>query len=215
MSTDFDRIRNLPGKVGLRPGDKTERQTDLPVDHRLTFTPDKDEKWTFERGSILLNGDDVNEIINQVGEDIGSLNFLSFALDEYRSYVWNNHGKTHTKFNGKINAFLEKILSRLGGIYDGIMGGVRFEYSDGDLWVNNINLRAVLNLYRIRPTQKARCYLVGLRNKLALILGSQNGNARYNHVAAEAERLFNEISCVIDNIPPDDINLCLPEPRSC
>ena len=215
MSSNINKIRNLPDKVRIRPDGLTDRSSDLPLDHRLTFSPSPDEKWSFEGDQILLNGEDVNQIINELGEDIHSLNCISSGLDEYRQYVWQNHGVGFSKFNGRVNALLEKVLGRLGGIYDGIVGGVRFEYSEGDLWINNINLHKMLNLYRIRPTQKARCYLVGLRNKLALILSSQNGSAHYDGIMAEAERLFNEISCALDNIPPDDAHLCLPSAGSC
>lgn len=215
MSSEIGKIRSLPGKIGFGPSGKTEGATDLPLDHRLTFSPSKDEKWTFEDNQIFLNGQDANEVINEMGEDIHGLNCISAALDEYRQFVWSKNGRSLGKFNGKVNALLEKVLGRMGSIFDGIIGGVRFEYSNGDLWVNNINLRTVLNLYKLRPTQKAKCYLVGLRNKLALILGSQNGNPRYDGVTAEAERLFNEISCVIDQIPPDDAPLCLPAAGSC
>lgn len=210
MSSEINRIRDLPSKARLRPGESVKGASDLPLDHRLTFSPSKDEKWTFEGDQIYFNSYDVGELINEAGNDIQYLCGLSGGLDQYRQHVWEMGGKSAGKFNGRVNALLGKILGRLGSIYDGLFSGVRFEYTGGDLWINDVNIGAVLKLYRLRPTRKARCYLVGLRNKLGLIIGTQNGSARYDGIMPEAERLFNEISCALDSISPDDANLCLP-----
>lgn len=210
MSSEINRIRNLPSKVRFRHGESAEGATDLPLDHRLTFSPSSDEKWTFEDEHVYFNEFDVNELINDSGHDIHFLCGLSAALDQYRQHVWDKGGKSEEKFNGMVNALLEKILCRLGNIYDGIFSGLRFEYTGGDFWINDVNVRLVVNLYRLRPTTKARCYLVGLRHKLSLIISAQNGSARYNGVTSIAAELFNDISCALDSITPDDVGRCLP-----
>jgi len=207
MSLNINRIR---GKDRFRASEIDKNVSDLPLDYQLTFDASADEQWKFEDEHIYYNDEDVNEIINESANDIHCLNNLSVGLDQYRQYVWERGSKSHGKYNGTVNALLEKILGRLGNIYDGLVGGVHFEFCDGDFWINNVNLRSVLKLYKIRPTNKARCYLFGLRNKLGLILGSQSGNPRYNGVNKEAEKLFNEISCALDKIPVDDSNLYLP-----
>lgn len=214
MSSEINRIRDLANRVKFRRGEKTEKTTDLPVDHRLTFCPSKDEKWTFEDNHIYFNNSDVNELINESTNDIHTLCGLSASIDHYRQHIWNNGGKSQAKFNGVVNALLEKILGRLGSIYDGLFSGLRFEYVEGDFWINDINIRSVLKLYRIRPTSKARCYLIGLRNKLGLIMGAQNGSARYDGVKSIAEEIFNEISCTLDQITPDDVYRALPAHRA-
>jgi len=214
MSSEINRIRDLVGKVRIRSGDRTEGATDLPLDHRLSFCPSKDEKWTFEGDHVYLNDTDVNELINGIGNDVRYLSGLSAAIDQYRQHVWKNGGKSEGKFNGAVNALLDKILGRLGSIYDGLFRGVRFEYSNGDFWVNDVNVCSVLKLYRLKPTSKARCYLVGLRSKLGLIISTQNGSARYDGVKPIAEELFREISCALDHIPPDDGSRALPAHRS-
>lgn len=213
MINKINRLREE--RIKERSGEEVGGASDLPLDHRLSFNPTKDERWSFEGDHVLFNGDDVNELINEFSNDIHCLNNLSASLDQYRQYVWMRGGKSMGKYNGTVNALLEKILGRLGNIYDGLVGGVKFEFSKGDFWVNNINVRAVLSLYRLRPTRKARCYLVGLRNKLALILCSQNGSPHYHGISAEAERLFNEISCALDQIPTDDDYLSLPSAGAC
>lgn len=210
MSSEINRIRDLPSRVRIRQGESAEAAPDLPLDHRLTFSPSKDEKWTFEGEQIYFNGYDVGELINEAGNDIRCLCGISGGLDQYRQYVWEMGGKSAAKFNGRVNALLEKILGRLGSIYDGLFSGVRFEYANGDIWINDVNIGSVLKLYGLRPTCKARCYLVGLRNKLGLIISAQNGSARYDGIMPEAERLFSEISCALDSIAPDDVGLCLP-----
>ena len=210
MASQIDRIRDLPNKVRFRSDKRTEGATDLPLDHRLTFSPSTDEKWTFEDEHIFFNGFDANDLINESGTDVHYLSGLSAALDQYRQFVWMRGGKSAAKFNGTVNALLEKILGRLGGIYEGMFSGVHFEYNGGDFWINGVNINAVLKLYKLRPTRKARCYLVGLRNKLGLLLSSQSGSHRCDGVAAEAERIFSEIAMALDSIAPDDADLCLP-----
>ena len=213
MSININRLRDRLRIIG---SDKeTQSTSDLPADHRLTFRPSRDETWTFEDDQVLLNDEDVNELINENSNDIHCLNYLSSGLDSYRQHVWQTVGTANGKYNGKVNALLEKILGRLGNIYDGLVGGVSFEMSGGNFWINNVNLRSVLKLYQVRPTPKARCYLVGLRNKLALILQAQNGNSRYDGIREEAVHLFNEISCALDRIPADDSNYLLPAAGNC
>ncbi len=214
MSSEINKIRNFGGASRIRPGERTTGVEDLPLDHRLSFSSAPDEKWTFEENHVLFNGHDVNELINESGNDIRYLSGLSAGIDQYRKHVWERGGRSEGKFNGTANALLEKILGKLGSIYDGLFMGLRFEYTGGeDFWINDVNLKAVLNLYRLRPTMEARCYLIGLRNKLGLIIGAQNGSARYDGVKQMAEELFGEISCALDSIAPDDMDRALPPHR--
>lgn len=213
MSSEINRIREFSSRLKVRSDGKTSSVQDLPLDHRLSFNPSKDEKWTFEGDHIYFNDTDVNEMINGAGNDVHYLSNLSSALDHYRQFIWNRGGKAEGKFNGTVNALLEKILGRLGGIYEGLFRGLRFEYSNGDFWINDVNVASVLKLYRLRPTAKARCYLVGLRSKLGLILNSQNGSGRYDGIKTVAEELFRDISCALDQIAPDDVGRALPAHR--
>ncbi len=212
MNININRLRE---KIRIGSDKHSQSVSDLPIDHRLTFNPSSDEKWTFEDDHIFYNGYDVNELIDEQANDIGCLNGISYGLDEYRQYVWQQFGQGNGKYNATVDALLGKVLGRLGNIYDGLVGGVSFEFSNGDFWLNNINVRKVLNLYRVRPTNKARCYLVGLRNKLGLILESQNGNHRYDGVHEIAKQLFHEISCTLDQIPIADANYYLPAAGGC
>ncbi|MFH1873970.1 MAG: hypothetical protein ABH859_02150 [Pseudomonadota bacterium] len=212
MGININRLRE---KIRLGSDKHSQSVSDLPLDHRLTFNPSPDQQWNFEDDHVYYNGQDINDLINEYANDIGCLNGISLSLDEYRQYVWENFGRGNAKYNSTIDALLGKVLGRLGNIYDGLVGGVSFEFSNGDFWLNNVNVRTVLNLYRVRPTNKARCYLVGLRNKLGLILASQNGNHRYHGVHEVAQQLFHEISCALDKIPTTDANFCLPAARAC
>ena len=214
MSSEINRIRDWQSKVRFGSKKPTEGATDLPLDHRLTFCPEKDEKWTFESEHIYFNDYDVNELINGNSNDIRCLCGLSSAIDQYRQFVWKKGGKSAGKFNGIVNALLEKILGRLSSIYDGLFRGLRFEYTSGDFWINGVNIRTVLRLYMIKPTEKARRYLLGLKNKLGLILSPRNGSARYDGIKPAAEELFNEISLILDQVPADDAYRALPPHRA-
>lgn len=200
--------RTIPRTSGYGTCSK-ERVSDLPLDHRLSFYPSFDEKWTFdEERWIRLNDVSVEEMLADGGDDIQLLCGLSHGLGGYQQHVWTKGGKSLEKFNGVVNALQNKIFGKLGKIYDAITGGVRFESNGEDFWINNINVRSVLNLYRLRPTQKARQYLWGLRDKLGLILSRRQSSTMYDGISKQARELFDEISLALEYIPAD-APLCL------
>ncbi len=196
----FSRVQPR-GKAGSAKG--AERREDLPLDHQLTFSPEPDEKWTFEEGrGILLNGEDVKGILSENGNNVRALCGVSQGLYDYQQFVWGkNGGKDRAAFNGTVASLQDSIQGRLGSIYDGLTAGVHFECLGEDFWVNNVNIRSVLKLYVMKPTEAARCYIEGLRDKLSLILSRQQSSTRYDAVHEKAVQLFNEISMVLECVP--------------
>lgn len=189
---------------GARQGDgqKATSCEDLPLDHQLSFTPEKDEKWTFEEGrGVMLNDEQVKEILAENGNDVRTLCGLTQGLYEYQQYVWSKGGKEREKFNGSVASLQDSILGRLGHLYDGLTAGVHFECEGADFWVNNVNIRSVLKLYMLKPTESARRYIEGLRDKLALILSRQQTSTKYDAVYEQAVQLFHEVSMVLECVP--------------
>jgi len=188
--------------VGGRTG-RTERTTDLPLDHQLTFQPSPDEKWTFRENSrIYINDTDVREAVHENPNDVGLMCGVSHGLYEYQQFVWSKGGKQHSSFNAAVDSLQHSVLGRIGSIYDHITGGMQFELEGEDLWLNNVNVRSVLKLYALRPTEAARTYLEGLREKVGLILSRRRTSSKYDAVADEAARLYDEISIVLKTVPP-------------
>ena len=207
MVINFRKIDRL--RSGSIKGGKSEKahETDLPLDHQLTFNYDSCEKWHYKNGHIFVNDEDADNLINRNQNDISLLTGLSSALDIYKNYVWNKGGGSHDKFNAAINSLQGKIVGRLGSIYEGIIGGVRYEFSGEVLWINNVNIKAVIALYRLRPTEKARSYLKGLRDKLFLIIARQQSNPRVNGVHEVVHSIIDEIEVVLKSCAPSDTRL--------
>jgi hypothetical protein len=204
MTDYINRLRRTDRSGRVSGDGRTEHCTDLPLDHRLTFSAGPGEKWTFdEERKIRLNDEDVGELIHEGANDIGLLCGLSQGLYDYQQHVWSKGGKEREKFNAQVFSLQATIHHRLGSIYDGLTGGVHFECKGSDFWINNVNICSVLNLYRLRPTDKARQYLCGLRDKLGLILSRRHSSTRYDGVMPKARELLDEINLVLELIPPD------------
>lgn len=209
MSAYINKLRGLRSRADIARGGGTERNTDLPLDHRLTFCPAFDEKWTFdEERKICLNDIEAEDILKEGGDNIGVLCGLFQGASDYQNNVWARGGKGREKFNAAVDSLKSTVQRKLGNIYDNLTGGIAFECVDDDLWINDVSVRSVLNLYRIKPTNKARIYLAGLRDKLGLILERRQTNPRYDGVSDRVKNLFNEISMALEYCPPD-APLCL------
>lgn len=197
----YGRIRG--GRDVSRSGRSTSA-ADLPLDHRLSFKPSPDEHWTFEDdGSLCMNGVDIGEMVDDEREDVRFLCCLTRALHDYQLFVWAKGGKGQADFNAKVFALQDKIHGRLGDIYDNLTGGMKIELSDGEFWLNNINVRKVINLFYQNPSERVRQYLIGLRDKLGLILSKHRTTKRYNGVHKEVDTLFHDISLALEYIPAD------------
>jgi hypothetical protein len=199
----FQNIQRFLGVRGKgRDGGRTTGAEDLPLDHRLTFKPEADEHWTFEEGrGLLLNGEDVRTIVRDAPNDVRTLCGVSQGLDDYQQFVWARGGKDKAAFNGAVGALQHAIVGRLGSLYEGLTGGLHVEWTGEDFWINNVNVRAVVKLFALRPTDAGRRYLEGLQQKLDLILSRRRLSRKDDAVAAEAKRLHDEISVVLQCVP--------------
>ncbi|MFA4972248.1 MAG: hypothetical protein WC683_06515 [bacterium] len=211
MISNIRRLTDLTRKV-IGRGGKAERThaTDLPLDHQLTFNPEPDQRWTFDQGSgVCVNDCSVRELVHDNPNDVGLLCGLSHGLYSYQKFVWSKGGKENAPFNGMIMSLQHVVLGRLGNIYDTITGGMSVELEGDDLWLNNINVRSVIKLYELRPTEAARSYIEGLRDKVGLILSRRKTSSKYDAVCDEAAKLYEEINIVLATVP------CPGPPRLC
>ncbi|MFH1830210.1 MAG: hypothetical protein ABH871_05490 [Pseudomonadota bacterium] len=197
-------INKLNRASRKKTGDREsiKKSSDLPLDHRLTFSPSKDERWTFKDGNILLNDTDVKKIIRECANEVSTLCAVSQGLYNYQQFVWSKGGKENAPFNGVAGSVQHTIQGRLCNLFDGLTDGVHFESDGEDFWINNVNVRSVIKLYCIRPTEAARCYLEGLRNKVGLILSRRQTSTRYDAINEQAQKIYGEITMVLENIAP-------------
>lgn len=204
MIDNINKFHRISPRRG-RYSPKVDSHTRPLLDRLLTFAPHPDEEWTFdeEKRRIFVNGEDIGRFIGDLRNDIGFLCGCSEALEEYRRFVWGRGGKGKAVFNGIMKSLQDKIHCHLISIYDDLTGGVHFESDGKEFWINNVNVGSVLKLYRLRPTEKARLYLLGLRDKLGLILARQRSSTRYDGIYEQALKLIEEIRITLECVPAD------------
>lgn len=206
-----DFVRNIRGKRSGRitsGSDDVTGAEDLPLDHRLSFEPEKDERWTFEGdGKICVSGIDLEELINsaRTERDVALLCGASRGLQEYQLFVWSKGGRDEAQFNGRVQALQDKVHGILAHLYDSLTGGVDFDFSDGEAWLNDVSVRKAIHLYVQNPTVNRRQYLIGLRDKLGLILARRRSNSIHDAVRTEAKVLLDEIKMALDMVPANNV----------
>lgn len=212
-------VKNIRGKRSGRVSsdhDDVSGCDDIPLDHRLSFEPEKDERWTFERdGRVLVNDVDLEELVNSARSerDVALLCGASRGLQEYQLFVWSKGGKEHAQFNGRVQALQDKVHGILARLYDSLTGGVDLDLSEGEAWLNNVSVRKAIHLYVQNPSIGRRQYLIGLRDKLDLILARRRSNSVYDAVSAEAKSLLEEINMALDMVPASNV-LCITDGSS-
>lgn len=209
MADFLNRLRKVSGTSVSRARRGEKPSKDLPLDHQLTFNADAGEQWQFrDERHIYINDVDVEDLVRENEKDIGLLCGVCESLDQYKRFVESRPCGSSSKFNAVVYGIQDKVLRKLGKIYETLSCGVSFEMDDEGCWVNNVNVRSVLNLYRLRPTQKARSYLSSIRDKLGLIL-SGNGHSHFCYgLSTRIERLLAEVNLALEYIPAD-APLCL------
>lgn len=181
----------------------SDTSKDIPLDHQLTFRRDADEEWKYKDGRIFVNDVDVEEIIDYEQRDVRLWCGISEALMEYRDDVRNRNGKNRnrSRFFARVDAVQDKVLYNMKRLYDEKTDGFFLSLGDGELLFNNFNVRAFLAMYHLKPTTKARKFLLGLKSNLALILVNRNGTPQYERVHGVIQRLYEEVISALD-IPP-------------
>ena len=202
--SEINRIRERFRRItDLKSEASATNASDLPIDHQLTFQRDAGEQWTFRDGHIYLNDEDIEDLLNEARDDVKFQSAVSDAVSEYRELVWKKGNGSFAKFSVRADAIQDKILCNMKRIYDERTGGVRLAWGDGACLLNNLNVRAILAMYHIRPTEKARKFLKGLKSKLALILVNKNGSPHFERVNSVVKSLYNEVDSALDKTPID------------
>lgn len=178
------------------------------ADPRCRFRRAPGEEWTFDGQSILLNGRDVTEMLEPGEGEIGAWCGLVEALGEYRDWAYAQQALQLAKLQHVAGGLQERALVLLQRVYAEKMGGLSFSWGDGQFFLNNINIRAMLAMYHARPTARARQFLEGLREKLALILRNQTASPQQIRVQDVVRDVYDEV-CTSLAAPAVD-RLCLP-----
>ncbi len=172
-----------------------EPPSGLPgLDRDLTFYRDG-LRWTFQAGRVCVDGHDLNRLINDNPENAGFFMGVAEGLNDYRKRVVASRlsEDQFAKFDAMIEALLGKLMGKLKKFYDQKMSGLSWTLQNGQLILNGINVRSFLALYRIRKTDKAKKFLRGLKNKLALLLENRRESPDYERVRETLREIFEEI----------------------
>lgn len=186
----------------------TSSDSDLPLDNQLTFQRDCNEGWSYHDGHIYLNDEDIETVLDENNNDVKFQSAVSDAISEYRDLVWRRGNGQFAKFTVKADGVQEKILNNMKRIYDERTGGIKLSWGDGGYLLNNLNIRAIIAMYHVRPTEKAQKFLKGLKAKLALILVNKNSSPHYERVSKVVRTLYDEVDNAISQTPID--GRCLP-----
>jgi hypothetical protein len=145
----------------------------------------------------------VEHLVDENPNDTRLLSAITDAVSEYRDIVYKKSAYQYENVNKSAERILDKVLCNMKRIYDEKTGGVCLRWGDGACLINNVNVRAFLALYHIRPTEKARRFLVGLKSRLALILCNKGCSPHYERVAQVVKSLYNEVDDAIHTSPID------------
>lgn len=204
---DREGIRSRGSRV-----DSSKTQTDLPLDHQLTFKRDR-EQWSFKNGHIFVQVDgveeDVENLVKYENKDIRLWCGVSEGISEYKDMVLKKKcvGRKD-KFIARAECIQHKVMNNMKKMYVEKVEGVSLHFGDGAAVINNLNVRSFLAMYHMRPTQKAQKFLFGLKAKLALILVNRNGSDDFDRVHRVVQHLYEE---VIDALKISPIETyCLP-----
>lgn len=199
----FERLRRLrpDRRRGFHGPADAPADAASSLDPYYSFSPRGFDLWSFSRGSVFYNGEEVEEMVDEPGKRVGELLDLSWGLSEYRQFLASQGRGAPAELILSIDLLHGKIAKRLTGIYEYLTSGVHVEKNGERFWVNNIDVSALMKLYRVRPTPKAHAYLKGFRDKLALILSQRNGNGELLGGRAALAEIVDELTNLLSIQP--------------
>jgi hypothetical protein len=163
------------------------------VDAKVTYSAGPEEVWTFEHRRLYLNGHDFAEYLDPKKTDALSWCQLLDSLQEYAHWAFAHGVPTYPKIAKAVAHYRNQLQRSVHKDFHERMGGVRLTWGEGEVLINNLNVRALLTMYQVRPTAKARCFLEGLRTKLALLLCQGPNNPEISRATNVVQGLYDEI----------------------
>jgi hypothetical protein len=182
----------VSGRTGR--SNEAPARTDLPLDHQLHFCSDSGESWQFTGQQILRNHDDIEVAVDHPTAGVRDWEDISAGLTTYKAVVHQRAPGRFARLSAVCDRVQGRILHHMKRVFDEKMGAVTLRWGDGTALLNNVNVRALMALYHVRPTAKARRYLDGLKSKLALILSGADASPAYARVRGLAQDLYDEIT---------------------
>lgn len=172
----------------------------------------------FTDGKIFLNKQDLSEALEQPHShsDMPFWLGISESVKSYRAWYYKEIRKRKdldditdeelvaldgdtAEFEKVANHILNKVYRKLKRRYDETTDGLAFHLDEeGVLTINGMKIESFLEMARRYPTDKARMFLKGLRNRLSVILANRNGNPNYDKIRDSSVVLFAEIDHLLN-----------------
>lgn len=177
--------------------------------------------WKFVKGQIILNGQNVARMIEQGAKQPTMFwSKLANDLEQFRKfYIRKKVKKRRRKVGDQIieeevdptgelghlsalvDAYIAKIMRILKKRYDEKEDGLSYMLDEnGQLTINGMNVTSFIHMARSYPSQKARVFLKGLKNRLSIILSNKGSNPNYEKIRETTLTLFEEIDEEIERI---------------
>lgn len=203
------------------PGELPESKVDRNIPSIKTPIVLPSGKWNFSTGHIFINGQNISELIEHSPEKpIEFWAQLSGDLNAFINQTLRRFGKKRKKKvgsseveedidpNGELGrlvalgeAYIAKIMRLMKRKYDEKTDGISYMLDeDGQLTLNGTNIHAFIHMAKQYPSQKARLFLQGLKNRLGIILSNKSGNSNYEKIREATLALFKDIDEEVNRI---------------
>ncbi|GEM_PF-2811867 len=179
-------------------------------DRRATWRRAAGEVWTLAHGVVCVNGRDVESEVSSDRRDVAQWCQLSETLQEYLDWAFAEESPVFQELASAIHGVQNRLLKKIRRVYDERTSGVTLTWGDGSVLLNNVNVRAILAMYHVRPTDKARRFILGLQQKLALILCQHEASPQVSRAAGAVRDLYHDICTSLTRETID--TRCLPAP---
>ncbi|MBL7685041.1 MAG: hypothetical protein JNK65_03280 [Deltaproteobacteria bacterium] len=170
--------------------------------------------FNFVNGRIQLNNQDLSRLISENLTHLATAYWTQIArrLQEYRQWALAHIQDPDQLaiFAAMVQALLSKLGGRLKKKYDEKIDGIAFQLEEGQLLLNGINVNAFLEMAKRNPTQKAKIFLKGLKNRLGVMLTNRMGNPSYEKIRSTVHDLFEQIDAELVKPPVEPSILLLP-----
>ncbi|HCU23955.1 MAG TPA: hypothetical protein DF383_02975 [Deltaproteobacteria bacterium] len=198
----------VPPRIDQLPLSEGETRRPAKQDWRFQIQGDH---FDYRQGKILLNEQNLAALVSENLTHLSAHYWTSLGrrLARYRDWATLHVDDPDglAAFSALLHAFLTKIYGRVKKKFDETLDGVSFHLEDGQLLLNGVNVNAFLEMAKRHRTEKARIFLKGLRNRLAILQSNRSGNPNYEKIRQTVDFLATAIEQELRRYSPAVIEL--------
>lgn len=200
----LETYRILPkGRARVRSGAQQER---APLDAKYTYRPGPEEEWTIEGRHVHYNGEAVDDLLGRCS--IGECCHLIDSLASYRDWLFHRRAPRGPQLRQILDGAMTRVMKKVHRRYSQRMCGMDVSIDGDRLYLNRLDVAALLSMFSTRPTSKARRFLENIQQKLALIIRSESDNPKTARTTSVVRSVYHELAQALTRETIDQ--LCLP-----